>query len=133
MSEILEGTYRCSECGHGKRLYACSLATVSGRLLPDGTVTESDTTQTELFVSSIDCEDHPLPGHRLEQWIDGQWTYWETCAWVGENGRACVNGTVFVYRQSVGDSCDICEGRGGFSIPVREVTSMARDIPGGKS
>lgn len=122
MTALPEGAYRCSECGHGERLYACAQAVVAGRLLPDGSVTEDDVTQTELCEDSIDCQDHPLPEARLERWIGGQWTYWETCTWVDDGvrrlGRSrCDHGREVYYGKAVG-ACPACDGRGGFNTPV---------------
>ena len=118
-----EGAYRCSECGHGDRLYACAEAIVSGRLLADGSVTEDDTTQVVLCESSIDCEEHPLPGHVLERWFGGTWTRWVPCMHTEPNARIpseveyrCVDGALTRYSQRLGP-CPACNGKGGRWVP----------------
>jgi len=116
---VPEGAYRCSECGHGDHLYACAEAIISGRLLPDGEVTQDDVTQTDLCVSSIDCEEHPAPSSRLERWIGGRWTYWRRCDWREGAGR-CEDGAAMYYERQVG-SCPACGGRGGFDVPIEVV------------
>lgn len=123
-AQLPEGAYRCSVCGHGNRLYACALAVVAGALLPDGSVTESDVTQTALCEDSIDCQDHPLPGHRLERWIGGQWTYWEPCPWVGERGLHCAGGFVEYRGRPTFDLCPACKGQGGSDVLVADSASM---------
>jgi hypothetical protein len=55
-----DGAYRCSTCGHGRTLYACAHAMVSGRLAEDGNrlVSEDWVEQTAIIHSSIQCEQH---------------------------------------------------------------------------
>lgn len=123
MTPFPEGAYRCSECGHGDKLYACAGAIVSGRLLPDQSIEEDAVEQHTLHESSIDCEAHPLPGHVLERWFDGSWTRWEPCTRTALDRLSamsqygCKEGRKMIHGTDCG-ACPACKGEGGRWTPV---------------
>lgn len=128
--------FRCSECGDGAHLNACAQAIVTGRLLPDAEmgayVEESDTDQTVLFFDSIECEIHP--SSRLEEFIDGRWTYTAPCPggpddydlkYHGETTQyPCEEGWLMKYGQRR-RRCSTCAGRGFVELPVEEPAHAA--------
>jgi hypothetical protein len=123
-----ESRYRCSDCGHGDRLSAWAMANVFGRLLPDcelgAYVEESDSDQTELYESSIQCDDHP--SGRIEKRIDRRWTMEVDCDYVEEKPgfspthtlvHRCDGGRVYFGHLI----CPKCHGRGRIDVPVDDL------------
>lgn len=119
-----QGEWRCSACESGEHLYACAGAVVSGKLLPDGSVSEDDTSQHTLHEDSIECSTH-MSSVPLERWFDGRWCQWVPCTWeqrtpyparpdVRSMDRVvrCVDGERVGYGRSLGP-CASCEGKGG--------------------
>jgi hypothetical protein len=121
----VEGEWRCGHCGNSDQLEACAGATVSGKLLPDGSVTESDSSQHTLFEDSIQCNLHPQgPDHLLERWFDGAWTRWVPCTHAVPDRRdgfgleyRCDGGAWVRYGQTLG-RCPECDGEGGHWRPL---------------
>lgn len=123
--------FRCSVCGDGAHLNACAQAIVTGRLLSDATigsyVEESDSDHTDLFHDSIECELHPLPEGRIEEFIDGRWTYEAPCPGGPDDYRlkyhddathlVCERGWLMRYGQQ-GRRHETCHGSGVVNVPV---------------
>lgn len=118
------GEYRCAGCGHGDHLSAAAVSYVTGGLLPDGSVVESDSEQDYTITASIECSVHLMPGEGsgLERWVDGAWCRWVPCEWKQLDGAheptVCKDGERHRYGKSNGWACPSCEGAGGAWMPI---------------
>lgn len=76
--EPIEGGYRCTECGHGEKLWAYAGANVCGPLSPDGESLDEHEAVEEwgIYEDSICCSEH---GYALERFVGGKWCRWWAC------------------------------------------------------
>ena len=85
-----EGAYRCTECGHGEKLWAWAGCNAYGPLAADGAGLDEheDVWEWGVYEDSIQCTEHP--GAMLESFADGQWCRWWSCPKCGGRGRVHV-------------------------------------------
>lgn len=131
--EPVEGGYRCTECGHGKRIWAYAGASVYGPLSADGSDLDEHQAVEEwgIHKDSIQCTEHP--GAMLERFVDGKWCRWWFCPkcrgggtvrYGGQYGReyssTCREETPFPARPiAAGGQGTVHEGW----LPVEEMAS----------
>ena len=106
-----EGAFRCSDCGHGRRLSAWAGANVYGRLDERGEVDWTDGEQFELYESSIQCDLHP--NAPLERKVNGRWSRWVNCS-----ASNCREGREAGYSHK---RCESCDGNLGRWVPIRDL------------
>lgn len=77
--EPAEGSYRCTECGDGAKLWAYAGANVYGPLAASGSELAEHLAVEEwgIHQDSIQCEAHP--GATLESFVGGRWCRWWSC------------------------------------------------------
>jgi len=75
----VEGSYRCTECRHGKELWAWAGANVCGPLAANGRELAEHQIVDEwgIHTDSIECGKHPRAV--LESFVGGRWCRWWRC------------------------------------------------------
>lgn len=107
-SPIIEsGSWRCAGCGHGKEIYACAEAIVSGQLEGAELVTEDSVEQVGLCGGSEECRVHQST-EPLERWNGEEWVQWVTCDACEGRGQVKARWDV-----RIDTGCSRCAGAGG--------------------
>jgi hypothetical protein len=122
----VEGAYRCTECGHGEKLWAYVGCAACGPLSPDGEGVEEYEWIDDwgIYEDSICCAVHG--NVTLERFVGGKWSRWWSCPKCGGGGvvviksagaygrdyrYACEEETPFPVRPiSLGDPGTVHEG-----------------------
>lgn len=86
-----EGAYRCTDCGHGRKLWAWAGCNAYGPLAAEGNelAEHEDVWEWGIHEDSIQCREHP--GSMLESFVGGRWCRWWTCPKCRGRGRVHID------------------------------------------